>query len=137
MEADKRITFKNDEELQEFMITIERTFNQQLVKSNHESNHESNQEAVESNHQTVKSNHESNHQAESNIHPKIKLTKKQEDIRNFCSVPRTSQEIMDRIGISNQSKNRQRHIVPLIEMGVIEMTIPDKPNDRNQKYRRR
>ncbi|WP_241160010.1 hypothetical protein [Parabacteroides sp. ZJ-118] len=43
-----------------------------------------------------------------------KLTKKEEDIRNFCSVPRTAQEIMDRIGISNQSKNRQKYITALI-----------------------
>ena len=32
------------------------------------------------------------------------LTKKEEDIRNFCSIPRTAQEIMDRLRISNQSK---------------------------------
>ncbi len=43
-------------------------------------------------------------------HPK--LTKQQEDIRNFSSIPRTAQEIMDRLGITNQSKNRQRHIQP-------------------------
>lgn len=64
-----------------------------------------------------------------------KLTKKEEDIRNFCSVPRTAQEIMDRIGITNQSKNRQRYITSLLEIGVIERTIPDKPNDPHQKYR--
>ena len=64
-----------------------------------------------------------------------KLTKKEEDIRNFCSVPRNAQEIMDRIGISNQSKNRQKYITALIEIGVLERTIPEKPNDPNQKYR--
>ena len=44
---------------------------------------------------------------------------------------------MDRIGISNQSKNRQKYITSLIEIGVLERTIPDKLNDPNQKYRRR
>lgn len=39
-----------------------------------------------------------------------KLIKKEEDIRNFCSIPRTAQEIMDRLGITNQSKNRMRYI---------------------------
>lgn len=65
-----------------------------------------------------------------------KLTKKEEDIRNFCSVPRTAQEIMNRLGISNQFKNRQKYINSLIEIGVLERTIPEKPNDPNQKYRR-
>ena len=36
-----------------------------------------------------------------------KLTKKEQDIRNFCSVPRTAQKIMDRLGITNRSKNRK------------------------------
>ena len=66
-----------------------------------------------------------------------KLTKKEEDIRNFCSVPRTAQDIMDRIGLSNQSKNRQKYIASLLEIGVLERTIPEKPNDHNQKYRRK
>ena len=67
-------------------------------------------------------------------HPK--LTKQQEDIRNFCSIPRTAQEIMDRLGITNQSKNRQRHIQPLLNMGVLEMTNPENPTANNQRYRR-
>ena len=66
-----------------------------------------------------------------------KLTKKEEDIRNFCSVPRTAQEIMDRLKITNQSKNRQKYITALIDIGVLERTIPDRPNDPNQKYRRK
>ncbi|MDE6553045.1 MAG: putative DNA binding domain-containing protein [Muribaculaceae bacterium] len=66
-----------------------------------------------------------------------KLTKKEQDIRNFCSVPRTAQEIMDRLGITNQSKNRKKYITSLIEIAVLERTIPDNPNDPNQKYRRR
>ena len=51
------------------------------------------------------------------------------------SMFKTAQEIMDRIGITNQSKNRQRYITSLLEIGVIERTIPDKPNDPHQKYR--
>lgn len=66
-----------------------------------------------------------------------RLSRKEEDIRNFCSVPRTAQEIMDRLGISNQSKNRQKYITSLMEIGVLERTIPEKPNDPNQKYRRK
>ena len=100
----------------EFVITIPRN---------------SNQAQPESNLVTDKSN-----QPRTNLVTR-KLTKKEEDIRNFCSVPRTAQEIMDRIGISNQSKNRQKYITSLIEIGVLERTVPEKPNDPNQKYRRK
>ena len=38
--------------------------------------------------------------------PKVSLSNKQRDIVNFCSVPRTTKEILDRIGVSMHSKNR-------------------------------
>ena len=98
----------------EFVITIPRN---------------SNQVTPESNLVTYESN-----QPRANLVTR-KLTKKEEDIRNFCSVPRTAQEIMDRLKITNQSKNRQKYITSLIEIGVLERTIPEKPNDPNQKYR--
>ena len=41
---------------------------------------------------------------------KPSITKKQVDIVNFCYVPRTAKEIMDRLGITNQTKNRQHYI---------------------------
>ena len=41
--------------------------------------------------------------------PKVSLSNKQRDIVNFCSVPRTTKEILDRIGVSMHSKNRERY----------------------------
>jgi hypothetical protein len=64
------------------------------------------------------------------------LTKVQKDIVNSCSVPRTAKEILDRKGLYNQSRARKKYIQPLLDMGVLEMTIPEKPNERNQKYRK-
>ena len=43
---------------------------------------------------------------------------------------------MNRLGISNQSKNRKKYIGELLRLGVLEMTIPDNPKDKNQKYRK-
>lgn len=63
-----------------------------------------------------------------------KLPGRIKDIVNFCTVPRTAQEIMERIGITNQSKNRKRYITALVEQGLLKLTIPDNPKDRNQKY---
>ena len=65
-----------------------------------------------------------------------KITNKQKDIVNFCSVPRSSKEILDRIGVTNHSKNRQTYIMSLVEAGYLEMTNPEHPNASNQKYRR-
>lgn len=114
----------------EFVITIPRIGNQAQPESNQVTKI-STEESPKSNQADIESN-----QPKPNLVTR-KLTKKEEDIRNFCSVPRTAQEIMDRIGISNQSKNRQKYITSLIEIGVLERTVPEKPNDPNQKYRRK
>lgn len=116
MASGLEVQFENNEAAHEFVVVIHRKGNYQIDESDVQSNHQSNHEQKKSNHQ--------------------KLTNKHKDICNFCSVPRTSQEIMDRLGISNQSKNRQRYIGELLEMGFIEMTIPNNPKDKNQKYRR-
>ena len=46
--------------------------------------------------------------------PKVSLSNKQRDIVNFCSVPRTTKEILDRIGVSMHSNNRERYITSLV-----------------------
>ena len=118
----------------EFVITIPRESNQAQAESN---------QVAQGSNQVMTANKRESNQAEekSNQHcanlVTRKLTKKEEDIRNFCSVPRTAQEIMDRLKITNQSKNRQKYITSLIGIGVLERTIPEKPNDPNQKYRRK
>lgn len=65
-----------------------------------------------------------------------KITNKQRDIINFCSVPRSSKEILERVGVTNHSKNRQTYIMSLVEAGYLEMTNPEHPNASTQKYRR-
>lgn len=156
---DKEITHAANE----FVITIPRESNQVQAESNqvmitnerksNQANEKNNQVQAESNQVMIANEHKSNQVMTANEHksnqagkgsnqPRVnlvtrKLTKKEEDIRNFCSIPRTAQEIMDRLKISNQSKNRQKYITSLIELGVLERTIPEKPNDPNQKYRRK
>ena len=45
-------------------------------------------------HDTIHSYHDTNHDTK-----RVPLTKKQKDIVNFCSVPRTSREILERAGV--------------------------------------
>ena len=82
---------------------------------------------------TIKSNH---HDDEVTIKSSVLLSQRQKKVVDFCSIPRTAQEIMDFIGISNQSKNRKKYIANLVDAGILEMTIPNFPKDKKQKYRK-
>ena len=67
---------------------------------------------------------------------KVSLSNKQRDIVNFCSVPRTTKEILDRIGVSMHTKNRERYITSLVAAGYLQMTNPENPTASNQKYKK-
>ena len=45
-------------------------------------------------------------------------------------------ELMQRLGLSHKPTFRKNYLNPALEQGLIERTIPDKPNSRNQKYRK-
>ena len=47
----------------------------------------------------------------------------------------TRQAIQDALGLSDREHFRKRYLTPALELGVIEMTLPDKPNSRRQRYR--
>ena len=38
------------------------------------------------------------------------------------------------MGLTDRTKFRRKYIRPLLEVGIIEQTMPEKPNSRNQKY---
>lgn len=49
-------------------------------------------------------------------------------------VPYTSNDIMDRLGLKSKETLRKNYLNPAMELGLIRMTIPDKPNSKNQRY---
>ena len=46
-------------------------------------------------------------------------------------------QIMERLDLSHRPTFRKNYLNPALAQGVIEMTIPDRPNSRNQRYRRK
>lgn len=45
-------------------------------------------------------------------------------------------ELMQRLELSHRPTFRKNYLSPALEKGIVERTIPDKPNSKNQKYRR-
>jgi len=63
------------------------------------------------------------------------ITVIEQEVLKFCLVPQKRKNILeDVLGISNQSKNFNLRLLPLIELGVLDRTIKDKPNSLHQKY---
>ena len=47
----------------------------------------------------------------------------------------TRQQIQEKLGLKDEKHFREHYQQPAVFHGLIEMTIPDKPNSRLQKYR--
>jgi len=70
------------------------------------------------------------------VEPKLGLS--WEQVLRVLSHYETAQDaksLMQKLGLSNRTKFKKKYINPLIDEGLLEMTIPDKPNSSLQKYR--
>ena len=54
---------------------------------------------------------------------------------NAMSGDMTRAQIRDALGLKNDEHFRKAYLVPAIDAGLIEMTIPAKPRSSKQKYR--
>ena len=68
------------------------------------------------------------------IHPKIGDLSPQDRVFGFCATPRSVSEIANMLGVNDKKWVRKKYITPFIGTRL-KMTIPDKPNSRNQKYK--
>ena len=55
-------------------------------------------------------------------------------ILEFCKEPKSVKEIMEYIGLKHRPTFMYDYLNPLLEKNKLQMTIPDKPKSRNQKY---
>ena len=47
----------------------------------------------------------------------------------------SAKELLDRLGLKHRPTFSHNYLRPALELGLIEMTVPDKPNSSRQKYR--
>ena len=52
----------------------------------------------------------------------------------FCKTPRTRKEICEYLGLKSTTYAIQTHVMPLVEKGLLKMTLPDKPKSQKQRY---
>ena len=157
LDEDINVTFMNNDKAQEFVITVWREESNEVEKK---SNQVGNQVEQKSNEVEEKSNqvqdsdirlrhsdtdlatdHDTFVEDHDTIHSyhdtkRVPLTNKQKDIVNFCSVPRTSREILERAGVVYHTKNIAKYITSLVAAGYLQMTNPDNPTASNQKYKK-
>ena len=68
-------------------------------------------------------------------HPaKAELDDKASGLVEFCRTPRTRQEIADYLGLGSVSYVIKDYVMPLVDKGVIKLSIPDKPRSPKQLY---
>lgn len=49
-------------------------------------------------------------------------------------IPYTGKALMEKLGLKSKEGFRRNYLRPAVDMNLIRMTIPDKPNSRNQRY---
>ena len=153
LDEDINVTFMNNDKSQEFVITVWREESNEVEEKSNQVEPKSNQvedldtrlrhsdtdlDTFESDLDTRlrHSDTDLDTRLRHSDTKKVSLSNKQRDIVNFCSVPRTTKEILDRIGVSMHSKNRERYITSLVAAGYLQMTNPDNPTASNQKYKK-
>ena len=66
---------------------------------------------------------------------KLALSRHQVEILRNCLNEKALLDLITITGRSDRTKFRHQVLNPLIEMQLIEMTMPDKPRSSKQKYR--
>ena len=60
--------------------------------------------------------------------------KKIDILLEYCRVPQSLGEMMNILNLKNRTSFTRVYLHPLLEQGLLVMTIPNQPNNRHQKY---
>ena len=55
-------------------------------------------------------------------------------IVDFCKIPRSRAEIANYLGLGSQSYVITKYVTPLVNKGLIKLTLPNKPRSSKQQY---
>ncbi len=58
----------------------------------------------------------------------------EKNLLNFCMTPRTRQEIANFLDIKSVPYAVKAHVIPLVEQGLIALSIPEAPRSPRQRY---
>lgn len=61
-------------------------------------------------------------------------TEKEKDLLRFLKIPRSRQEIAERLGVGTIAYVMKAYVNPLIKRGLVKMTIPEKPRSQKQRF---
>jgi ATP-dependent DNA helicase RecG len=74
------------------------------------------------------------------VHPEVYDQDHDQDISEveqvllYCQKARSRRDILTQLGLVNHTLNFRKHLLPIIENGLIVKTLPEKPTSRNQRY---
>ena len=125
----------NDEVLNEFVVTVERANDRVGDRDNDRDDRDKQLKNSNLQNDAIRKNDREGRDGSLYVSYKV-LDGVQKNIIQFCSVPRSAREILEHIGYSYHPTHITKFIKPLLQMGFLEMTDPDKPNSKNQKYRK-
>ena len=49
-------------------------------------------------------------------------------------MPYTTRELLELLKMKSRASFKKNYLDPAISVGLVEMTLPDTPNSRNQRY---
>ena len=62
------------------------------------------------------------------------LTGNQQTILDAADVPRSLADLLELAGVSHRTFFRRKHLQPLLDAGLVQMTNPENPQASDQKY---